>query len=122
MKIKIDKAKCSGCHLCEMVCSLSHLGLINTEKSAIRIHKDDLDTSRNLPVLCHQCEVMKCLDGEETIAKHERRKLIWNRERAGRCPFQALPVLGENAYHCHLCGGKPRCIKVCTPGAITLLK
>jgi ferredoxin len=33
-----------------------------------------------------------------------------------------LPVWGENAYHCNLCGGKPRCIKVCTPGAITLLK
>ena len=44
------------------------------------------------------------------------------RKRAERCPFKALPVLGENAYHCNLCGGKPRCIKICTPGAITLLK
>jgi len=122
MRVKVNKEKCSGCHLCEMVCSLFHLGFINVEKSGIRIQKDDLSTSLNLPVLCHQCTEMKCLDGEEVAMKQERRKFTWNRARAERCPFDALPVLGENAYHCNLCGGKPRCIKVCTPEAIMLLE
>ena len=52
MRIKVDPKKCSGCHLCEMVCSLYHLGVINIERSAIRIQKDDLETSLNTPVLC----------------------------------------------------------------------
>jgi ferredoxin len=34
----------------------------------------------------------------------------------------ALTILGENAYHCDLCLGNPQCIRVCTPGALTLSK
>jgi anaerobic carbon-monoxide dehydrogenase iron sulfur subunit len=122
MRIKIDPKKCSGCHLCEMVCSLSHLGIINTEKSAIHIHKDDLDTSLNTPVLCRQCKETKCLNGEKVMEVQERRKFIWNKKRAESCPFNALFVLGEEAFHCNLCGGNPRCVEACTPGAIQVIQ
>ena len=118
MKIKILKRRCSGCHLCEMVCSLCHLGVINTEKSAIRIQKDDLDTSMNQPIVCLQCKEMKCLEGEEVEEGVEKRKFIWNKTRSELCPFDAIGVFGENAYHCNLCGGNPQCVKVCTPKAI----
>ena len=53
MRIKVDKEKCSGCHLCETICSLFHLGVVNSEKSAVRVEKDDLDTNSNSPVICH---------------------------------------------------------------------
>mgnify|MGYP001036220784 CR=1 FL=1 len=122
MRIKVDPIKCSGCHLCEMVCSLFHLGLINIEKSAIHIQKDDLGSSLNTPVLCHQCKEMKCLKGEEVLEEIEKKKFIWNKIRAESCPFDALILLGENSYHCDLCGEDPQCIKVCTPQAIRLLK
>ena len=122
MKIKIDSQKCSGCHLCEMVCSLFHSGAIHIGKSAIRIQKDDLDMSLNTPLLCRQCKEMKCLDGEEGVSTQERKKFIWSHKRAKRCPFDALTILSENAYHCDLCLGNPQCIKVCTPGALTLSK
>ena len=120
MKIKIDKEKCSGCHLCEMVCSLFHLGTINIEKSAIRIRKDDLGSSLHSPALCHQCKEMKCLQGEDVNEELERKKFVWSTVRAGKCPFGALPVLDGHAYHCDLCGGNPQCVKVCTPWALTL--
>ena len=120
MRIKIDKKRCSGCHLCEMVCSLFHLGMINTERSAIRIQKDDLGTSMNLPILCLQCREMKCVEGEEVVVALEKKRFLWERIRAERCPFDALPVFGENAYHCDLCGGDPQCVKVCTPRAIRI--
>lgn len=122
MKIKVNKDKCSGCHLCEMVCSLFHLGIINTEKSAIRIHKEDLDTSLNTPVLCRRCKEMKCLNGEKTVQTQERKKFIWNKTRAEHCPFDALSVLGEEAFHCDLCSRNPQCVRVCTPGAIQVIK
>lgn len=120
MKIRIESKKCSGCRLCEIVCSLSHLGVVNTEKSAIRIHKDDLESSLNRPVLCRQCKEMKCLAGEEVTEKSEGKKFIWDRARAARCPFEALEVFDDNAYHCDLCGGRPQCVKVCTTGALIL--
>ena len=122
MKIKVNQAKCSGCHLCEMVCSLFHLGTINTEKAAIRIHKDDLGTSLNTPVLCRQCKEMKCLDDRRGAETQERKKFIWKKTRAEHCPFHALSVLGGKAFHCDLCGGKPQCLKVCTPGALQITK
>lgn len=121
VRIRVDPKRCSGCHLCEIVCSLYHLGIINIEKSAIRIQKDDLDSSLNTPVLCHQCKEMKCLKEEEVIEKCEKKKFIWNRIRAKQCSFHALPVFGENAFHCDLCGETPQCIKVCTPQAISIL-
>jgi Fe-S-cluster-containing hydrogenase component 2 len=122
MRIKVDPKKCSGCHLCEMVCSLFHLNLINVEKSAIRVKKDDLETSLNTPVLCRQCKEMKCLDGEEVTKDKEKNRYQWNPIRAERCPFEALSVMDEIAYHCDLCGGNPQCTKVCTPKAISIAR
>ena len=120
MKIKVDSKKCSGCHLCEMVCSLFHLNIINIEKSAIRIKKDDLNTSLNTPLLCRQCKEMKCLEGEKGTKDKAKNRFVWNRIHAERCPFDALSILEEKAYHCDLCGGDPQCIKVCTPKAISI--
>jgi carbon-monoxide dehydrogenase iron sulfur subunit len=120
MRIRVNKGKCSGCRLCEMVCSLFHLGSINIEKSAIRIQKDDLDTGLNRPLVCRQCRDMKCLEGEKVDNGSEKGRFVWDGVRAGRCPFGALGVFAGSAYHCDLCGGRPRCVRVCTPGAIGL--
>jgi carbon-monoxide dehydrogenase iron sulfur subunit len=118
MRIKINRKQCTGCHLCELICSLFHLGVMNTEKSAIRIYKDDLDTGMSRPLVCRQCKEMKCLEGEDAVAASEKKRFVWNRERAERCPFHGLGTYGDYAYHCDLCGGKPQCVKVCTSGAI----
>jgi Fe-S-cluster-containing hydrogenase component 2 len=120
MRIRVDKEKCSGCRLCETICSLSHLGVVNVEKSAIRIDKDDLGTSSNSPGVCRQCKQMKCLEGEGVIPKNERQKFTWPGERAEKCPFHALVAVGAHSYHCDLCGGRPQCVKVCTTGALRL--
>jgi Fe-S-cluster-containing hydrogenase component 2 len=120
MKIKIEKEKCSGCHLCEMVCSLFHLGIINTEKSAIRIERDDLDTGLNIPVVCRQCKKMKCLSKEGADEVAEKKSFFWDGKRVKTCPFKALSAFEGTAYHCDLCGGDPQCTKVCTPEAIII--
>ncbi len=118
MRIETDKKKCTGCHLCEMVCSLFHLGVINPSKSAIRILKDDLETDLHTPLVCRQCKKMKCLEDEEVDEAIEKSKYIWGNQRAEACPFDGLPVFEDSAYHCDLCGGKPECVSVCTNGAI----
>lgn len=120
MRIKVNEEKCSGCRLCETLCSLFHLGVVNTEKSAIRIEKDDLETSMNSPFVCRQCKTMKCLEGEKAAPQGEREKFIWAARRSRHCPFHALPVFGGKAYHCDLCGGDPQCVKVCTTGALVV--
>jgi len=122
MRISVNLEKCTGCHLCELVCSLFHLGIINPEKSAIRILKDDLNTSMNTPVVCRQCKEMQCLDGEGVTEALAKQQFLWVKERAERCPFDSLNVLGQDAYHCDLCSGHPQCIRVCTSEAIRVKK
>jgi Fe-S-cluster-containing hydrogenase component 2 len=118
MRIRVDRKKCSGCRLCEMVCSLFHMGVMNTERSAIRVEKDDLETSVHRPVVCRRCKETKCLEGEAVDAKTEQEKFLWDAGRGASCPFRALRVFQGDAYHCDLCGGSPQCVKVCTPGAL----
>jgi Fe-S-cluster-containing hydrogenase component 2 len=122
MRISVDPEKCTGCHLCELVCSVFHLGVINPEKSAIRIQKDDLDTSISTPVVCRQCKEMRCLNGESVIAASAKQQFLWVKERAARCPFNSLNVFGQEAYHCDLCAGHPQCVRVCTSEAIRVKK
>ena len=97
-------------------------GTINTEKSAIHIYKDDLDTSLNTPIPCHQCKNMKCLNGEKVREVQEREKAIWNKKRAEHCLLNALSILGGEVFHCIFCVGNTQCVKVCTPGAIQIKK
>ncbi len=120
MRINIQKEKCTGCHLCEMVCSLFHLQVINPSKSAIRILKDDLGTDLHQPLVCRQCKKMKCLEDEEVDETLEMGKFVWEKQRAEKCPFEGLNLFEEVAYHCNLCRGDPQCVLVCTPGAITI--
>jgi Fe-S-cluster-containing hydrogenase component 2 len=120
MKIRVQKELCSGCRICEMVCSLHHTGRINPERSAIRVRKDDLGKGFMEPIVCRRCSRMKCLQGEAADEAKEAKRFFWDPGRAGKCPFGALPVFKGAAYHCDLCGGTPRCVAVCTPGAIRM--
>ena len=120
MKIEVEKERCTGCHLCEMVCSLFHLEVINPSKSAIRILKDDLQTSLHTPQVCRQCKKMKCLEKEGCDETPEKTKFIWPKQRAEACPFDGLTTFEASAFHCDLCGGDPQCVSVCTSGAILM--
>ncbi|MFH1489521.1 MAG: hypothetical protein ABII06_11515 [Pseudomonadota bacterium] len=120
MKIRVNREVCSGCHICELVCSLFHLGVMNTTKSAVRIQRDDLGASLSTPVLCRQCKEMKCLEGEGAVDADERKKFVWPGRRVDGCPFKALQADDGTAYHCDLCGGRPQCVQFCTTGALKI--
>jgi Fe-S-cluster-containing hydrogenase component 2 len=124
MRLVINKRKCSGCHICELVCSVYHFGVASPEKAAIRIHKDDLNTSVNTPKVCLQCvdRKMKCLRGfpDSTDPDTARERLLWDRACLEFCPYDAIFPYEDSALHCNLCHGQPRCVEFCTPGAITV--
>lgn len=121
MKIRVDAQKCTGCHLCEMACSLFHLGVVDLERSAIRIFKDDLGKSINRPKVCPQCKKMVCLESpldqgvSEEVVKKEWE---WPSYRVDYCKPNQIFKVGDYTYHCDLCGGDPQCVKVCTIQAI----
>jgi len=124
VKIKVFPEKCTGCGLCENICSLSHLGVVDKNCSAVKIKMDDLGESIHRPFVCQQCKNMKCLEKEikefpNLDIEAERKKFIWlDKNRVSDCPFNGCFEYGGKIYHCNLCDGDPQCVKVCSQGAL----
>lgn len=71
MKLVVDPARCDGCRLCELVCSLRLHGEFSPSRSAIRVSKSEkrglytpvlspsvglLLDPEGLPVMCDLCD------------------------------------------------------------------
>jgi len=78
------------------------------------------------PVACNQCQERYCLScPEEALTAGKYGQVIVHPlhctlcavcEKA--CPIGAIEIFKDFVYVCDLCGGRPRCVEVCTEGAI----
>lgn len=126
--LKVYPEKCTGCRLCEMVCSLKNEEIIYPDEANIRIASDEL---KSYPVTCSQCLKAPC---EESC----RKKAIyrsgsgylkvdkWGCNQCGlcigACPFGMIRMGSDSVIKCDLCDGSPECVAICPTGAIGLLK
>lgn len=126
--IKIDEDKCTGCRICELICSFNKGGELNPKRSRIRVVKMDR-VLFDLPVLCMQCGKAPCLescqagaltqDGDGVI--HVKEQLCTGCEACSEaCPVGAISIdpLNKVAIVCDLCNGSPLCVKWCPTGAL----
>jgi carbon-monoxide dehydrogenase iron sulfur subunit len=60
MVIVIDPNKCTGCHGCEMACSMEHYGMTSTSLSRIRI-TEFREVNTFIPITCQACEDGLCI-------------------------------------------------------------
>jgi len=122
---------CTGCRVCEMVCSLVHSGECNPARARIRIMRWEIQ-GIDIPVTCLQCEDAPCKDAcpthaiqrnPETGAMETRKELcIQCHMCALACPFGATLVSPEGeVLRCDLCGGDPECVKLCERKAVQYL-
>lgn len=121
-------AKCSGCRLCEIVCSFYHEGRIWPEASRIRIFM--LLPGTEFPHLCVQCGDYPCINSCPTKAlKIDQRTgaVLIDKEKCTACGacIKACPgsipkihPTEKYALICDLCDGDPQCVKVCDWKAI----
>jgi len=130
--IVIDIEKCTGCGLCELVCSFKHHDEFNPIKS--RIHTNIFwQQAIAIPVVCYQCEKPWCgeicpagaitteTDGTSgaTLIKVSEARCVGCKMCMLACPFGCIVVSDKGyAEKCDLCGGDPECVKFCAPGAI----
>jgi len=131
-KIIIDFSKCIGCHTCELVCSLSHEGVVNL--TLARIHVINLNWTM-VPMNCRHCEDAPCIDVCPTNALyHDRDGAVMLAEDkcigcfmcAMACPY-GIPRFNEITgvmFKCDLCadrraeGKEPACVEACPSGAL----
>ncbi|MFW9780456.1 MAG: 4Fe-4S dicluster domain-containing protein [Candidatus Heimdallarchaeota archaeon] len=128
----VEPEKCTGCRICESICSLYNENVINPALSRIHILKMYTDRVF-LPIFCHQCAPAPCQDAchkREAISRDENTQaLIIDYELCvncklcvRECPFGAVAITSvkgkKKIIKCDLCGGDPQCVKSCEPQAL----
>jgi len=125
----VNYDKCTGCRLCELVCSVKHEGVSNPSRARIHITKWEMEGVM-MPMVCSQCEPAPCIDACPTNARS------WD-EHLGRvvidydrciecktcvavCPFGAVSFdhVAGRIISCDLCDGDPACVNFCETEAI----
>ena len=92
--LKVDYQKCTGCRLCELVCSVSHHGISNPARSRIKVMKWETE-GLYIPMSCQQCEDAPCMSA---------------------CPVKAISrdeTLGRVMVDYDVCIGCRTCVSVC---------
>lgn len=125
----IYEEKCSGCRLCQLMCSLHHENVFDLTRSRIKVLEGEF--WKYIPKVCEFCQDPPCAaacptgaliplagGGVEAVAE----KCIG----CGKCGevcehhvirFREVPPA---PLICDLCGGKPVCVAICPMEAIVL--
>jgi Fe-S-cluster-containing hydrogenase component 2 len=131
--LMIDPDKCTGCRMCEQVCSVSHEGTVNPYRSRIRVLKWEMEGGV-LPMVCQQCDDPPCLnvcpmgaiskDADSGVVSIDYDKCIGCRMCMFACPFGAMGYdwVDRKVIKCDLCQGDPQCVRFCDPGAVSLVE
>ena len=129
----IDYRKCTGCRTCEMVCSVMHDGVVNPERSRIKIMKWEAE-GLYVPMSCQQCQDAPCMNVCPVKAISQDEELgrimvdydicIGCRACVAVCPFGAMNfnVKDKQVFKCDLCDGEPQCVRFCDVQAIEYIE
>ncbi|MFC2005097.1 4Fe-4S dicluster domain-containing protein [Chloroflexota bacterium] len=125
----IDYEKCTGCRICEQVCTVKHEGVVNPARSRIKIIKWEQE-GRYVPMGCQQCESAPCqaICPVKAISRDESLNrvmvdydvCIGCRMCVAICPFGAMAFDSQTdkVIKCDFCDGDPLCAKFCEVEAI----
>jgi carbon-monoxide dehydrogenase iron sulfur subunit len=127
--LMIDYQKCTGCRLCELVCSVMHDGVSNPARSRIKVMKWESE-GLYIPMSCQQCEDAPCMnvcpvkaisrDEDFGFLNVDYDVCIGCRSCVAVCPFGAMNYneTDKKVFKCDLCGGKPQCVRFCDVRAV----
>jgi len=126
----VDQQKCTGCRLCELVCSVHHTGSSNPSRARIKVVKWE-EAGVYLPMICNHCEKAYCVEVCPTKACHREPELnnrvvidknlcIGCRTCIVACPFSHpfFDVKDRVTVKCDHCDGDPLCVAFCDMKAV----
>jgi Fe-S-cluster-containing hydrogenase component 2 len=128
----IDYQKCTGCRLCELVCSVSHDGISNPARSRIRVMKWEAE-GLYVPMSCQQCQDAPCklVCPVKAISRDEEKGHVFVdydvcigcRSCISACPFGAMSfnLKEKKVFKCDLCDGAPQCVRFCEVKAVDFI-
>jgi len=126
-----DPEKCTGCRICELVCSAVKEKGFNPLLSRIRTVRVE-DSLLNMSVACRLCKEPTCVKScpRKALTRNEANGVIlidfdrcsgccWCVEA---CEFGAIVshLEKETVAICDLCEGNPKCVEFCPKEALSL--
>ena len=115
---------CTGCRICELMCSLGKTGELNPYRARLKIVTRD-ELGFFTPVICRHCVKPTCITAcpvPEAMVRDKQTGTVFVREEkcigcracVDACPFGAIQLDPEgNPLKCDLCGGDPLCVRHC---------
>jgi len=141
MRVAVLPERCTGCRVCELVCSVAHEGEFRPAAARIQVLSFN-ETVQDLPIVCQQCSEAPCLEAcpSGALTRDEGTgAIVVNWEEClgcGACveacvvgsdsvsPEQKLAIRFygdvQAPIKCDLCGGDPQCVKYCPTHALIL--
>jgi Fe-S-cluster-containing dehydrogenase component len=124
--LSFDPELCTGCHICEEVCSETWFKVVDEEKSSIRIYDPDAGLFR--AVFCNQCG--ECIEVCPTEALYrDKHGVVRLRDKlcvgclscVGFCPYLAMFFEPQESkpFKCIACGA---CAKECPTEALSIIE
>ena len=130
--VAVDPSKCSGCGICESVCSLEKSeGKWDPLMSRIRVLR--LKHVLNVAMACRFCEDARCVTAcpEKALSQSEANGVLVVDERKCKgcdwciqaCPHGGIALHPDtrSVVACDLCGGEPKCVDSCPEEALELV-
>lgn len=118
-----DPMKCTGCRICEVVCSFNKEEVINPNLARLKVER--FENGEDKVHTCRQCQNAPCMEAcpenaiykENGIVKIDESVCQGHFECQEACPFDMIVRIADKgtAGKCDLCG---ECIRFCPPDAL----
>lgn len=136
-RLRIIAERCSGCRICELMCSMVHHdGAFNPRKALICVEINrtpQIDTpisEIDIPHVCLQCEPAPCVESCLPNAFEKDEDLeVWKIDQelctgcqacVDECQYGMIVMDNDRAMKCDLCDGDPVCVRYCPTEALIL--
>jgi Fe-S-cluster-containing hydrogenase component 2 len=116
----IHAERCTGCRICEGVCSMTQAGVLNRAKSRIRVRRTDvLELSQKV---CDQCEERPCMTAcpAGAIVVKDRQVRLRRSTCDGCVEVCDKLFLAPDASHAMMCNQCGACVAACPENALEL--
>ncbi|MCX8173250.1 MAG: 4Fe-4S dicluster domain-containing protein [Thermoplasmata archaeon] len=125
MQLYVDPMTCTGCRICQLVCSFNKEHKIWPASARVEVIREK--SGRDCINACRNCKNPKCMaacksgaisivDGKVLI---DERKCTGGGECIPACPFGAIKLhpLKKKAIKCDFCG---KCVEFCPPRVLKM--
>jgi len=131
--VVVDYTKCTGCRLCETVCSVANTSVCNPDRARIKVVRWEWE-GLQIPTLCQQCEEPVCMrvcptkalskDSTLGYVKLNQSLCIGCKLCLQACPFGAMAYdfVEKEMMKCQFCDGDPACVKFCETKALQFVE